>query len=215
MCFGLVSMTAGACRSERTEAPVPEPVRAGSPTPASAPSAPIHGVGGVEGQSPAYDASRQPAKFIAALGLTAGQRVADVGAGLGYFVPRLAEAVGPTGQVVATDVDDEALQQLRARMLGRKNVTVRKVAPDDPGLEANTYDLILLSEVDHFFEDRVTYLNRLRPALTPGGRIAVSHLRALRQPLVEAATAAGYAIVSEYPELPAHYLLFLQPTVSR
>ncbi|MCP3097948.1 class I SAM-dependent methyltransferase [Myxococcus sp. K15C18031901] len=220
LCLGVLAVATGACRSESRE-PAPteptrtEPAHSEAPPPARPSSAPIHGVGGVEGERAAYDESRQPAKFIAALGLSPGQRVADVGTGLGYFVPRLSDAVGATGQVVATDVDDEALQQLRERMLGRKNVTVRKVGPDDPGLEAGTYDLILLSEVDHFFQDRAAYLNRLRPALTPQGRIAVTHLRAMRAPLVEASRAAGYTIVSEYDELPAHYLLFLRPSVSR
>ncbi|WP_253902790.1 hypothetical protein [Corallococcus exiguus] len=31
---------------------------------------------------------------------------------------------------------------------------------------------------------------------------------------VPAAQSAGYAIVSEYNDLPAHYLLFLRPAVS-
>ncbi|AFE06249.1 hypothetical protein COCOR_05205 [Corallococcus coralloides DSM 2259] len=202
--------TAGACRSEpQAEAP-PAPARTAAPEPATE----LHGVGSVEGVDAAYDRARQPARFVAALGLAPGQRVADVGAGLGYFTQRLAEAVGPTGQVVATDINDEAIQRLRARVLGRKNIEVRKVAPDAPGLEAGAYDLILLSEVDHFFGDRVDYLTRLRPALTPQGRIAVTHLRAMRPPLVAAAQTAGYAIASEYGDLPDHYLLFLRPAVS-
>lgn len=202
--FALVATT-GACRSEtKAEAP-PAPKATGE----------LHGVGSVEGVDAAYDRSRQPERFVAALGLSPGQRVADVGAGLGYFTPRLADAVGPTGHVVATDVDDEAIQRLRARVLGRKNIEVRKVDPNAPGLEAGAYDLILLSEVDHFFADRVDYLTRLRPALTPQGRIAVTHLRAMKPPLVAAAQSAGYAIVAEYNDLPDHYLLFLRPTVSR
>lgn len=206
-CLCAVLVTASGCRSEGK----PE-----SPKPAAATEEPtdLHGTGGVEGVDAAYDRARQPARFIAALGITPGQRIADVGAGQGYFTQRLAEAVGPTGQVVATDINDEAIRRLRARMLARKNVEVRKVEPDAPGLEAGAYDLILLSEVDHFLGDRVDYLTRLRPALTPQGRIAVTHLRAMRPPLVAAAQAAGYTLVSEYNDLPDHYLLFLRPAVS-
>ncbi|WP_240359688.1 class I SAM-dependent methyltransferase [Pyxidicoccus trucidator] len=176
---------------------------------------PLHGVGGVEGVQPAYDQSRQPARFIAALEIAPGQRIADVGAGLGYFTLRLSDAVGPAGQVVATDINDEALARLRARVSERKNVVVRKVAPDEPGLEPGAYDLILLSEVDHFLADRKDFLTRLRAALTPNGRVAVTHLRAMRPPLVAAAQEAGYSIVSEYDGLPDHYLLFLQPSSSQ
>lgn len=206
---GLAATTVS-CRSAEKDNPRPAP----APVPAEPPIE-LHGVGAIEGEQPAYDESRQPAKLIAALGLAPGQHIADVGAGLGYFTPRLSDAVGPTGQVVATDIDDEALALLRKRMAERKNVVVRKVAPDEPGLEPGTYDLILLSEVDHFFADRVDYLRRLRPALTPTGRIAVTHVRAMRPPLVAAAQSAGYAIVSEFDGLPQHYLLFLQPAASR
>ncbi len=211
----IVAVAAGACRSEGGNGKPPEPERTSADTAAAEPPVELHGVGGVEGAQPTYDQSRQPARVVAALQLAPGQRVADIGAGLGYFTPRLSEAVGPTGQVTATDIDDEVLKRLRAHVGGRKNVVVRKVAPDETGLEAGTYDLILLSEVDHFFSDRRAYLSRLRTALTPNGRVAVTHLRAMRPPLVAAATEAGYSIVSEYEGLPEHYLLFLQPTSSQ
>lgn len=211
----MVMATMGACRSEGGEGKRREPAQAPAEAPVSERPAELHGVGGVEGVQPSFDQSRQPAKVIAALGIVPGQRVADVGAGLGYFTPRLSDAVGSAGQVVATDINDEALARLRARMSERKNVVVRKVAPDEPGLEAGTYDLILLSEVDHFLADRVAYLVKLRSALTPNGRVAVTHLRALRPPLVAAAQEAGYSVVSEYEGLPDHYLLFLQPSVSQ
>ncbi|NOJ81105.1 class I SAM-dependent methyltransferase [Myxococcus xanthus] len=211
----LVTAATGGCRSEGGEEKRPEPSRTPTEAPAAEQPAGLHGLGGVEGVQASYDQSRQPARFIAALGITPGQRIADVGAGLGYFTQRLSEAVGPAGQVVATDINDESLKRLRARMSERKNVVVRKVEPDEPGLEPGAYDLILLSEVDHFLSDRVAYLTRLRLALTPNGRIAVTHLRAMRPPLAAAAQQAGYSIVSEYDGLPDHYLLFLQPASSR
>jgi hypothetical protein len=37
----------------------------------------------------------------------------------------------------------------------------------------------------------------------------------MRPPLVAAAEEAGYSIVSEYDDLPDHYLLFLQPSSSQ
>src|SRR5215470_6697773 len=98
----------------------------------------------------AYDRYRQPDKLVAALGLTRGQRVADVGAGGGYLTVRLAAAVGPEGRVVATDIDDKALEVLRGRVAKLPNVVVRKVAPDEPGLEAESFDLVLLAEVDQY-----------------------------------------------------------------
>jgi ubiquinone/menaquinone biosynthesis C-methylase UbiE len=161
------------------------------------------------------DRYRQPERLIAALSLVEGQRVADVGAGRGYLTFRLAAAVGKKGRVVATDIDDGALEALRAHTPKMENVVVRKVAPTEPGLEPASFDLILLSEVDHYLADRVAYLGKLRAALAPGGRIAVTNRRVFRKPLVEAAGQAGYRLVNEFNELPAHFLVFLRPAENR
>ena len=63
---------------------------------------------GVEGAAwldrPEREQEEAPSKAIAALGLKPGDVVADIGAGSGYYTVRLAEAVGPTGRVVATDM---------------------------------------------------------------------------------------------------------------
>jgi predicted methyltransferase len=157
------------------------------------------------------DRFRQPDRVVAALGLKPGQRVADVGAGSGYLTFRLAEAVGTAGRVVATDIDDAALGALRAREPARANVITRRVAPDDPGLEPASYDLVLLSEVDHYLPDRVEYLRKLRAALAPGGRVAVTNRRSFRALMVAAAERAGYTVAGEVTDLPSHFLVFLRP----
>jgi predicted methyltransferase len=51
--------------------------------------------------------------IVAALALTAGSRVADVGAGDGFFTLRLARAVGPEGLVLAVDIDPKMLELLK------------------------------------------------------------------------------------------------------
>lgn len=158
----------------------------------------------------AYDRYRQPEKIMAALALGRGQRVADIGAGGGYLTFRIADAVGPEGLVVATDVDDDALRVLRAKAEGRPNVVVRKVAPDQPGLEPGRFDLIVLSEVDQYLPDREAYLGKLRPALAPRGRIAVTNRIRFRAPLIDAARRAGYEVAGETTGLPAQFLLFLE-----
>ncbi len=171
-------------------------------------------IGGIEGENPSYDRQRTPEKIVGALGLKPGQRVADVGAGRGYLTFRLADAVGPSGHVIATDVDEDALATLKARAASRPEVTVRQAQPDAPGLEAGAYDLILMSEVDHFLADRVAFLKQLKPALAPGGRLAVTHTRQLRAPLEAAAKQAGFEVVTDFDGLSDHYLLIFTPSTS-
>jgi SAM-dependent methyltransferase len=52
---------------------------------------------------------------VSRLGLHPGARVADVGAGTGYFAIPMAHAVGSRGRVFAVDVQPEMLDQLRRR----------------------------------------------------------------------------------------------------
>lgn len=53
------------------------------------------------------DRWQQPERVVAALAIEPGARVADLGAGGGYFTGRLADAVGPTKVVYAVDVDPD------------------------------------------------------------------------------------------------------------
>lgn len=205
----LVVMAAvSSCRSSADRGPAPGAAggpagRAPAGRPGSASASPT--------AASTEDRIRQPDRLVAALGLERGQRVADVGAGRGYLTFRLADAVGPAGRVVATDIDDGALAVLRAHEPRRANVVVRKVAPDDPGLEPASFDLVLLSEVDQYVPDRAAFLDRLRAALAPGGRIAVTNRPVFRAPLVAAARRAGYTVAGEVSDLPVHFLLFLRP----
>ena len=158
------------------------------------------------------DRYRQPDRVMAALAVRPGQRVADLGAGSGYFTVRLADAVGDKGHVVATDLDERALTALRERAAGRANVEVRQVAADDPGLEPGGYDLVLLSELDQYLQpDRATYLARLRPSLARRGRVAVVNRAPFRTALLAAARSAGFRVVREAKDIPDFFLVILEP----
>lgn len=121
-------------------------------------------------------------RVLAALDLSAGERVADVGAGSGALSWPLSRAVGPTGRVYATDVDPAAIAFMRWRLAEDAppfpNVDVRFILVDDPGLPPASVDAILLWEA-HFFMQREpapalrAYLAALHTALRPEGRLVV------------------------------------------
>lgn len=197
----------GACE-RRTVAPgaMPAPARAAAPAPAPADSA------AAPGARAAIDAFRRPDELVAALALRPGEVVGEVGAGGGYLTPRLGRAVGPTGRILATDTDAQALAALRTRVAaaGLQNVTTTTVAADAPGLPAGCCDLVLLAQVDHLLPERTAYLRALAGTLRPGGRIAVSNREMWREPLIAAARAAGYSVEEGKVELPAQYLVILR-----
>ncbi len=122
---------------------------------------------------PARDAWQMPDRVIAALGLKAGQSVADVGAGTGYFTVRLARLpVAP--KVYAVDVEKSMLQHIqhRAMMDGLKNVTTVLAAPDRTNLP-EPVDVVLIVDTYHHIPSRVAYFAALRTLLKPGGRLVV------------------------------------------
>jgi ubiquinone/menaquinone biosynthesis C-methylase UbiE len=112
---------------------------------------------------------------IASLGLRPGDRVADIGAGSGYFTLPLARAVGPSGRVHAVDVDEEMNEYLRKRVreAGLENVEVTLGRYEDPLLPAGEIDLIFTSNTYHHIEERPAYFRGILDDLAPGGRVAI------------------------------------------
>ena len=156
-----------------------------------------------------FDSERRPDLVVKALGLKPGSRVADVGAGLGLLTVHLARAVAPTGKVTATDVAAHVLELMKQRLAvaGLDGVVEgRVVAADTPGLEAGTYDAILLAEVDNYFTDPVAWLRAALPALKPGGRIVIENRIHHRAKSMAAAQRAGLVLQDETNPVPTHVL---------
>jgi len=124
------------------------------------------------------DRSQQPERVIAALNLEPGDRVADLGAGGGYFTFRLADAVGATGAVYAIDIDPDMVNYLKHRAAadGYRNVEVIEASPDDPRLPTASIDLLFTCNTYHHLADRIAYFARAKSALRAGGRVAIIDL---------------------------------------
>lgn len=112
------------------------------------------------------------------LGVGPGMRVADIGAGSGYYTVRLARRVGPEGRVIAQDIVPEYLQGLRERVRrdSLPNVDLALGDPHDPRLPPESVDLALLVHMYHEIEQPFGLLYNLAPALREGGRVAVVDL---------------------------------------
>lgn len=121
---------------------------------------------------------QQPEAVIQSLALQPGARVADLGAGGGYFTFRLADAVGPTGKVYAVDVDKGSLDYIarRAQKQGYTNVETILAKYDDPLLPKGDVDLIFTCDTYHHLENRTAYFASATRYLRPGGRIAIIDL---------------------------------------
>jgi ubiquinone/menaquinone biosynthesis C-methylase UbiE len=117
--------------------------------------------------------------MLAALDIKKGSVVADVGAGVGYHVWRLADVVGPTGKVIGEDIQEGMIQLMKRNIDERKlrNVEIIHGTPNDPKLPPNALDLILMVDVYHEFSDPVTMMRHIREALKPEGRVVLVEFR--------------------------------------
>ena len=109
------------------------------------------------------------------LGIKPGVRVADIGAGEGYYTVRLARRLGPDATIYAQDVEQRYLRSLELRLEGEKirGVTLILGAPRDPKLPPASVDVALLSHMYHEIENPYEFLSRLQPALAAGTRVAI------------------------------------------
>lgn len=109
------------------------------------------------------------------MGVRAGETVADIGAGSGYYVTRLSPLVGPQGRVLAEDVTPRYLADLEARLrkAGLANVTVVRGEPHDPRLAPASVDAAILVHMYHEITQPYGLLHNLAAAMKPGGRVGI------------------------------------------
>ena len=125
--------------------------------------------------NPERDAWQKPDEVVAAMQISTGMNVADIGAGTGYFLARLSEAVGADGAVWALDVESSLVEHMKKRAMeaGLTNVVAKVVAPDDPGLESGSVDRILIVNTWHHIGSRTAYGAKLAQALRPSGALYI------------------------------------------
>ena len=163
---------------------------------------------------PARDAWQMPDRVIAALELKAGQTVADIGAGTGYFTVRLAKAAAKP-QVIAVDIEKSMVEYVKARAAkeGLKNVS-GVVAVDGSANLPGPVDLILIVDTFHHIPKRQAYFTDLAKFLRPGGRLAIidwlpggpmgppAAFRFSPEKIAEEVGAAGWKKIGQHTFLP-------------
>ncbi|MFM2140591.1 MAG: hypothetical protein RLZZ25_856 [Gemmatimonadota bacterium] len=114
-------------------------------------------------------------RVLRVLQIGPGARVADIGAGDGYYVAALAARVGPTGMVYGEDIEPRYLRLLQNRQTeeGWKNVQVIEGTAGDPKLPPGSIDVALMIHMYHEISAPFELLHRLAPAFRAGGRLAI------------------------------------------
>ena len=131
-------------------------------------------------ERPERAGEERPDLLLKALALTPGMQVADVGAGTGYYSWRMAQAIGPSGRVLAVDVQPRMLELLAGEMKQRGigNVVGVLGTATDPRLPADGVDLVLMVDVYHEFDHPKEMLQALVRSLKVDGRLVFVEYRA-------------------------------------
>jgi SAM-dependent methyltransferase len=106
---------------------------------------------------------------IEAVGIKEGWNCLEIGAGGGSMTEWFCKRVGPTGKVVATDLDTRFVEAIE-----EPNLEVRKhdIAVDK--LEENYFDIIHARAVMEHVTDRQSAIRNMVGALKPGGYLIIT-----------------------------------------
>ena len=150
------------------------------------------------------------ADLITRASLKPGCLVLDVASGLGPVARLAAQAAGPGGRVVASDISAAMLALASARPHGPGWAAIEYlqcpasvIAADD-----DSFDVVLCQHGLQFFPDRAAAVAEMRRVTRPGGTAVMSTWAAERPlglfgPMIEAAQETGIADPFPGPSIPA------------
>src|SRR5262245_29963140 len=110
--------------------------------------------------------------YFSAAGIAPGMRVLDVGSGTGAVAFHAAEFIGPSGEVIGTDLASAAIETATraAAARGLSHVSFRQGNPAEMTFE-RPFDAVVGRYVLLFQEDGSDMLRRLAKHVRPGGII--------------------------------------------
>ena len=163
---------------------------------------------------------------LKACSIKPGYRIADIGAGTGFYSRMFAGAVGDQGWVYAVDIIPQFLRHVNAKMAAEKvgNVTTVLSTERSVQLPPSSVDLVFICDTYHHFEYPQSTLASIYGALKPNGTLVVidferipgesrefilGHVRAGKDVFKREIQEAGFQFVDEVkvPTFKENYLL--------
>ena len=165
-------------------------------------------------------------QVLKACAIRSGDRVADVGAGTGFYSRLFSEAVGDRGWVYSVDITSKFLAHINEKIAEEEiaNQTSVLCTEREVRLPPDSVDLVFICDTYHHFEYPKSTLASIHSAMKSGGRLVLidferipgksrefimGHVRAGKQVFREEVMAAGFEFEREIavPELKENYLL--------
>lgn len=104
-----------------------------------------------------------------------GMTVLDVGCGPGFFTLDMAQMVGKTGRVIASDLQEGMLQKVRDKIKGtvlEERIKLHKCEENKIGVP-EPVDFILLFYMVHEVENKDRFFNEVKTILKPNGKVLI------------------------------------------
>jgi ubiquinone/menaquinone biosynthesis C-methylase UbiE len=129
-------------------------------------------------ENPYFDAVAGAETLLGRAGVRPGMRVLDAGCGPGRVTLPAAQRVGPTGAVLALDIQPGMLRKLRERLAARglSNVDVVEAGLGAGKLPEAAFDAALLVTVLGEISDRAAALREIHRSLRPGGVLSITEV---------------------------------------
>ncbi len=129
-------------------------------------------------ERPEREAEENTTNLLNAMNIQANDSIADIGAGSGYHVFKMAP-IANKGLVYAVDIQDEMLAALhKKKKTGpSKNVTIIKGSGKSVNLPDNSVDKVLMVDVYHEFDYPVEMIASIKKALRQDGKIYLIEYR--------------------------------------
>ncbi|QBZ98324.1 class I SAM-dependent methyltransferase [Flavobacterium sangjuense] len=113
-------------------------------------------------------------KMLAMAGISTGHHVLDIAAGAGEQSITTAKKVGPSGEVLATDISSNILEYAKklAEQNGLSNIKTKVMDGENLTLDDETFDAVISRVGLIYFPDQQRALKEMLRVLKPGGKIA-------------------------------------------
>jgi ubiquinone/menaquinone biosynthesis C-methylase UbiE len=169
------------------------------------------------------DGRQKPKELVAALDIKPGSTVVDLGTGIGYMLPYLSAAAGPSGKVIAQDIFQDFLEKASqtVRQENLQNVSFVLGTEKNPNLTPDSADMIIALDAYHHFDYPDKVMAGIKSALKKHGRLviidyykrrgamggkdsdrALTHIRLDAGDMVKEVESFGFRIESLRPFLP-------------